>query len=115
MAASTTQIFVSSPADRSVTIDLGVSAVFVAWGTVNMIDPRTDFDRDNAVVIDIPFIDGARTNTRVFGGDHWGDNGAFSNVHDSAVVRFGRRVTFRLRTFGPDVDAHACGVVITNP
>ena len=115
MAATVRQLFVNSPATRSVTIDLGASATFVAWGSVTMVDPRTDFDRDNAVVIDIPFVNGLRTNTQVSGGDHWGDAGAFSNIHDSAIVRFARTVTFRIRTFGPDVDALGCGIVITNP
>ncbi|WP_223731907.1 hypothetical protein [Streptomyces purpurogeneiscleroticus] len=115
MAAATRQLFVNSPASRSVTIDLGATTTFVAWGSITMLDPRIQFDRDNAVVIDIPFIDGNRTNTQVFGGDHWGAAGAFSNVHDSAVVRFGRTVTFRMRTFGPDIDAMGCGIVITNP
>jgi hypothetical protein len=115
MAAHTRELFVNSPATRTAEVFLGPSTTFVAWGSATMIDPRTTFDRDNAVVIDIPFVNGFRTSTRVSGGDHWGDPGAFSNIHNTALVRFGDRVTFRVRTFGPDVDADACGVVITNP
>jgi hypothetical protein len=74
-----------------------------------------DLDADNAAVVDITFVNGIRTNTQVFGGAHWGDNGAFSNVHDGALVRFGQSVTFRLRSIGPDLACFGCGVVITNP
>jgi hypothetical protein len=100
----------------TVTIDLGAPTVFLAWGTITSTDSLADFDRDNAAAIDIPFVDGARTSTRLSGGDHWGDSGAFSNLHQGALVRFGRFVTFRLRAFhAQDLDCFGYGVVITNP
>jgi len=103
-------------ATSTVTIDLGSSQVFLAWGDVTFIDPLNNFDRDNAVAVDIPFIDGVRTSTRLNGGDHLGAAGAFSNLHQGAVIRAGRRITYRLRAFhGDDLNAFGYGLVITNP
>ena len=36
----------------SATIDVGRRRPFRAWGSVSMVDPLTDFDRDNAFVFD---------------------------------------------------------------
>jgi hypothetical protein len=95
------------------TIDLGVARPFLAWMTVNMIDPTINFDRDNAIAADIFTVDGARTASRVFGGDHFGSSGSAANVFQGAFFGVGRRVTFFLRAFGPDVNAAAeCVVVI---
>jgi hypothetical protein len=118
MGAVVREMFASGPgtATSTVTIDLGVSTVFVAWGDVTWIDSTATFDRDNAVAIDIPFVDFNRTATRLSGGDHLGDAGAFSNLHEGAMVRFGRFVTFRLRAFhGDDLNCFGYGIVITNP
>ena len=117
MPAFVAEMFASRASGTStVTIDLGAPTVFLAWGNVTFIDSLADFDRDNAVAIDITFIDGARTSTRLSGGDHLGDSGAFSNLHQGALVRFGRRVTFRLRAFhSDDLEAFGYGIVITNP
>lgn len=115
MAASVRQLFANSNITTTQTVVLGASTTFVAMASLSMLDSLTDFDRDNAAVIDIPFVDGVSTNVQVFGGDHWGSNGNFNNVRDTALVRFGRTVTFRLRSIGPDLDAFGCGVVITNP
>ncbi len=95
------------------TIDLGQRRRFLAWITLNMIDPTIDFDRDNAIATDIFTVDGARTASRVFGGDHFGPSGSVANVFQGAFFGVGRRVTFFLRAFGPDVNAAAeCVVVI---
>jgi hypothetical protein len=103
-------------ATSTVTIDLGSPQTFIAWGDVTFVDPLNNFDRDNAVAIDIPFVDGSRTATRLSGGGHLGDPGAFSNLHQGAIIRFGRSVTFRLRAFhGDDLNAFGYGLVITNP
>lgn len=45
----------------SATIDLGRRRPFLAWGSVSMVDPLTDFDRDNAYAFDIFTIDGSLT------------------------------------------------------
>jgi len=103
-------------ATSTVTIDLGSPQFFIAWGNVTFVDSLSNFDADNAVAVDIPFVDGARTATRLFGGAHLGDNGAFSNLHQGAIIRVGRFVTFRLRAFhGDDLNAFGYGLVITNP
>jgi hypothetical protein len=117
MGAVVRQLFASrSVGSSSVTIDLGAPTVFLAWGNVTWIDSLATFDRDNAVAIDIPFVDGNRTSTRLSGGDHLGDPGAFSNLHEGALVRFGRSVTFRLRAFhSDDLVCFGYGIVITNP
>jgi hypothetical protein len=117
MPAAVREMFASRSAGTStVTIDLGTPTVFVAWGTVTFIDSLNDFDRDNAVAIDIPFVDGGQTSWRLSGGDHLGPNGAASNLFEGALVRFGRFVTFRLRAFhSDDLECFGYGVVITNP
>jgi hypothetical protein len=68
----------------SATVDLGGVRRFLAWGSVTMIDSLNDFDRDNAVAFDIFTIDGAKTPTAVFGGDHWGPLGSGNNVYQGA-------------------------------
>ena len=37
----------------SVTIDLVEPRFFLAWMTINMVDPRLPFDRDEAIAADI--------------------------------------------------------------
>ena len=77
-----------------------------------MIDPTVDFDRDNAIAVDIFTIDGNRTAIRVFNGAHFGPQGAASNVFQGAAVGVGRRITCFLRVFGPDVAAAAEASVV---
>jgi hypothetical protein len=101
-----------STGSGSVTINLGRPQFFVAWITVNMVDPTIDFDRDNAIAADIFLVDGSRTASRVFGGDHFGVSGSAANVFQGAVVGFGTRITFFLRIFGPDVSAAGEAVVV---
>jgi hypothetical protein len=117
MSAFIREMFAVSPGGTStVTIDLGASSVFLAWGIVTWIDPLNNFDRDNAVAIDIPFVDGTRTSSRLSGGDHLGAFGASTNLFEGALVRFGRTVTFRLRAFhSDDLNCFGYGIVITNP
>lgn len=117
MSAVVRQMFAVSPGGTStVTIDLGAPTVFVAWGTVTWIDSLNDFDRDNAVAIDIPFVDGNPTSSVLFGGNKLGGSGTPSSLFEGALVRFGRFVTFRLRAFhSDDFDCFGYGVIITNP
>jgi hypothetical protein len=117
MAAFVREMFASRASGTStVTVNLGSPTTFLAWGDITFIDSLADFDRDNAAAIDIPFVNGSRTDTRLFGGDHLGDNGAFSNLHQGALVRFGQSVTFRLRAFhSDDLECLGYGIVITNP
>ena len=97
----------------SATVDLGDSRRFMAWGSVTMIDPLSDFDRDNAFAFDIFTIDGNLTNSRVHGGEHWGSAGSGNNVFDGAVVGFGRRINFWLRSIhSADLDAFGVGIVL---
>ena len=117
MAAFVREMFASrANGTATVTINLGAPQIFLAWGDVTWIDSLSNFDSDNAVAIDIPFVDGARTATCLSGGAHLGDAGAFSNLHQGALVRFGQTVTFRLRAFhSDDLECFGYGIVITNP
>lgn len=84
---------------ETATINLGGGKVFYAWCQITMIDSLADFDRDNAVAIDIVRVDGNLTTWRASGGDHFGSTGAESNVREGAMSGFGQRITFRLRAF----------------
>ncbi len=97
----------------SATINLGSRRRFLAFGSVTMIDPLRDFDRDNAVAFDIYRIDGVKTSYRVYGGDHWGAHGNSNNVYEGAYVGYGQRIEFWLRSIhSHDLDAFGVGVVI---
>ncbi len=80
----------------SITIDLGQVHQFLAWGSITMIDSLADFDRDNMYCLDIYEVDGVRTGTCIYGGDHFGSEGGPANVFSGAFAGFGRRVTFRI-------------------
>jgi hypothetical protein len=98
---------------ETVTVDLGWERTFYAWCQVNAIDSLNDFDRDNAVAIDIVRVDGNLTTWRASGGDHFGPANAESNVREGALTGFGRRVTFRLRAFHKsDLWAYGTGIVL---
>ena len=97
----------------SATVDLGRPRRFMAWGSVTMVDPLNDFDRDNAFAMDIFTVDGNLTNSRVSGGEHWGASGSGNNVFDGAVVGFGQRINFWLRSIhSSDLDSFGVGIVL---
>ncbi len=98
----------------SATVDLGRPRRFMAWGSVTMVDPLTDFDRDNAFAFDIFTVDGSLTSGRVSGGEHWGPTGSGNNVFDGAFVGFGQLINFWLRTIhSADLDTFGVGIVLT--
>ena len=104
------------PSTVTVTIDLGTPTSFLAWGNVTFIDSLDNFDRDNAVAIDILLVDGVLTNTQLSDGDHLGPSGNSSNLLQGALARVGRLITFRLRAFhSQDLECFGYGIVITNP
>lgn len=97
----------------SATVDLGANKRFMAWGSVTMVDPLTDFDRDNAFAFDIFTVNGNLTSQRIHGGEHWGPSGSTNNVFDGAVTGFGRRIEFWLRTIhSADLDTFGVGIVL---
>jgi hypothetical protein len=78
-----------------------------------MVDSLADFDRDNAFAFDIFTVDGTRTASRVFGGDHWGPSGSGNNVFEGSVAGFGRFVNMWLRTLhADDLDTFGVGIVL---
>lgn len=98
---------------ETATINLGSARQFYAWCQINVIDSLTDFDRDNAIAIEVYQVDGVRTNWRISGGDHFGASNTAQNVHEGAISRVGQRVTFRLRAMhGSDLFAHGIGIVL---
>ena len=102
-----------SGVSETATIDLGSDKQFYAWCQINLIDSYADFDRDNAVAIDIYQVDGNRTNWRVSGGDHFGSSNSSSNVHEGAISGYGRRITFRIRAMhSSDLGAFGTGIVL---
>jgi hypothetical protein len=96
-----------------VTVDLGRTVSLVAWGQVTMIDSRSDFDRDNAWAVEVFMVDGDRPGPYVFGGRHWGSDGAPSNVYTGAWTGRAQRVTFRLSVAHmQDLEAFGTGNII---
>jgi hypothetical protein len=95
------------------TIHMGRRRSFLAWGTVTMIDSLNDFDRDNAVAVEVFQVDGFPTWRAVTGGEHWGVPGHSFNVHQGAYVGYGRSVTFRIRSIhSEDLDSYGMGIVL---
>jgi hypothetical protein len=98
---------------HSTVVDLGSRKRFLAWGQITFVDPLTDYDRDNAVALDIFTIDGNHPARVGHGGDHLGGHGAPSNLFTGAVVGHGQRVQFRLSTFhASDLEAYGAGCVL---
>jgi hypothetical protein len=96
-----------------VTVDLGRTVDLLAWGQTTMVDSRADFDRDNAYAVEVFMVDGDRPGPYVWGGDHWGSDGAPSNVYTGAWTGRARRVTFRLSvSHMRDLEAFGVGNVI---
>jgi hypothetical protein len=96
------------------TLDLGRARNFLAWGSVTFTDPLINYDRDNAVVIEVYRVDGRDAGVFGTGGDHLGAPGADSNLRPGAVRGFGRTITFRLRTFHvEDLENYGTGCVVT--
>jgi len=103
--------FNSTKGTDSVTIDLGQTRHFLAWGSVTMIDSLNNYDRDNWHGIDIYEIDGQRTTWRVSGGDHLGSDNAPSNIYEGTRIGYGQRITFRLSA-GHVSDLEVAGVAM---
>jgi len=98
---------------ETATIDLGSPRQFYAWCQVNLIDSLTDFDRDNAVAIDIFQVDGTLTPWRVSGGDHFGPANTPQNVREGAFMGYGQRITFRIRaSHSDDLAVFGTGIVL---
>jgi hypothetical protein len=106
-----------NPAEHTVTIDMGSPQLYLAWGVITWIDPTAPFDRDNAVGIDIPKVDNQFwTDIRPIESEHLGPPVDFRfNLRETALHRFNRYVTFRLRAFhGLDLKAAGNGIILTD-
>lgn len=114
MIAYQTSVFSGvSGVSETATINLGSPRTFYAWTQINMIDSLTDFDRDNAVAIEIYQVDGNFTGWRVSGGDHFGAPNTSQNVHQGAMVGHGQRITFRIRAMhSQDLAVYGTGIVL---
>lgn len=113
MQAYRVNVYGVSGVTGTATINLGSPKTFYAWCQINMIDSYTDFDRDNAVAIEIYQVDGNRTTWRVSGGDHFGASNTSSNVHEGALSGYGQRITFRMRSMhSSDLAASGTGIVL---
>lgn len=113
MNAYRVSLWSGSGGTGTATIDLGSARPFYAWCQINLIDSLNDFDRDNAVAVEIYQVDGARTAWRVSGGDHFGASNSATNVHEGALAGTGRRVTFRIRALHHDgLYVYGTGIVL---
>lgn len=98
-----------------VDVSYATSRTLSAFCGLSMIDSTVDFDRDNAVAIDIAYrnFSSSVRSPWLSGGDHWGSSGAFSNMHLCAQTFFGNHVRFRIRSFHhEDINCAGFGVVI---
>lgn len=96
-----------------VTVDLRRTVSLLAWGHVSMIDSRSDLDRDNAWAVEVFMVDGDRPGPYVFGGAHWGSDGAPSNVYTGAWAGRARTITFRLSVAHmQDLEAFGTGNIL---
>jgi hypothetical protein len=103
----------SSGGSDVVTVDLGRTVSLLAWGQVTMIDSRSDFDRDNAWAVEVFMVDDDRPGPYIFGGRHWGSDGAPSNAYTGAWTGRARTVTFRLSVAHmQDLEAFGTGNII---
>jgi hypothetical protein len=91
-------------------IDLGFARPFLAFVSYSVIDSLGPFDRGNAVAAEVYRVDGQPTWKYLYGGDHFGANGADSNVHEPMYRGFGRVIQFRARAFS-DCNFFAFAVV----
>jgi hypothetical protein len=78
-----------------------------------MVDSRIDLDRDNACAVEVFMVDGDRPGPYIFGGRHWGSDGAPSNVYTGAWAGRAQRLTFRLSVAHmQDLEAFGTGNVV---
>lgn len=120
MAARAVTLLVStSVTTDTVTIDLGSPTNVVAWASITWIDPRTSaFDVNNAIGLDIPFINDNVDTVMVLSGGALGPPFSDSNFRQSVLTAVAQKITFRLRAFplsNGEVVCVANGIVITNP
>jgi len=107
------RMFALNGGSGSVTINLYRPRRFMTWVTVTVLDPTITFDRDNAVVADIFRVDGVKLPWQLSGGDHFGPAGDDANARPGSHWTFsGQVIEYRLRAFGPDVNAMAEAVVL---
>jgi hypothetical protein len=96
------------------TVDLGSSRPFLAWGSITFTDSLAVYDRDNGSAIEVYQVDGVTQWRAGDGGDHLGPANADSNLRPGGIRGFGRRVTFRLRSFHvDDLEHYGVGCVLT--
>lgn len=94
-----------------VEVDLGTSKRVVAFIHLRGMDPLASFDQGDGYFADIFRIDGARPGGQYwFDGDHFGADGADSNMMIAVYTGTAQRLTFRLRTM-QDADVWAVGIV----
>lgn len=113
MEARTINIWNFGDGYETATIDLGRQRSFLAWGSITFTDPLTDYDRDNGTAIEVYMVDGNRLGSYGYGGDHLSSSGSYLNLRPGAYRGYGRRITFRLRTFHvSDLENYGVGIVL---
>lgn len=114
MNASVVHLWNFGTGTATATVDLEFRRPFLAWGSITFIDSLAVYDRDNGACVEVYQVDGVTQWSAGSGGDHLGPNGADSNLRPGALRGFGRRVTFRLRTFHvEDLEHYAVGSILT--
>jgi hypothetical protein len=93
------------------TVDLGLPRRFVAWIQITWINPTTDFDSDNAIGVDIPYLNFFPTTVH-HSGEPFTTPPIRGELYQATLVQTGRYITFRIRNFGPDIEAGAEMLVI---
>lgn len=91
-------------------VNLGSARQFFAFVVMTGCDPRADFDRGDAFALDIFTVDGYKTGSWRFGGDHFGTSGSDSNIYAQSYSGYGQRILFRSRSF-QDASVFGMGIV----
>jgi len=114
MTGSVVNLWNFGTGSSTATVDLGFARPFLAWGTITFTDSLAVYDRDNGSAIEVYQVDGATQGWVGSGGDHLGPPNTDSNLRPGGVRGFGRRVTFRMRSFHvEDLEHYGVGCVLT--
>lgn len=96
-------------------LDLGGYRTVTAWTQLHFLSSLANFDSDNAIAVDIPFVTSSHLpKPRVWNG-RWGEKGSIHNVYPGAWTGEARYLLFRLRVMHhQDLEVQATAIVLVD-